>query len=164
MAEWSDAFGGVPIYLHADDAAHIRRDHPSVRLWSGEHQDIGHGMTLIRCGGHYPGGAVLHHAQGAEGRGALMAGDILQVTQDRRFVSFMYSYPNMIPLPPPAIHRIAASLEAFAFEQVFGAFANLNIARDGRWAVDRSVARYLAAIGADLRAEADIRPSVARPE
>ena len=146
MGEWSDAFGGVPIYLHADDAAHIMRDHPSVRLWSGERQDIGQGMTLVRCGGHYPGGTVLHCAHAAPGGSALLTGDILQVTQDRRHVSFMYSYPNMIPLPAPAIRRIASALEPFTFERVFGAFANLNIECDGRQAVDRSLARYLAAI------------------
>ena len=146
IGEWSDAFGGVPIYLHADDAPHIRRDHPAIRLWSGERQDIGHGITLIRCGGHYPGGTVLHHAHGAGGRGALLAGDILQVARDRRHVGFMYSYPNWIPLGPAAIRRIASALAPFAFEQVFGAFADLVIATEGRQAVDRSIIRYLAAI------------------
>ena len=149
MGEWSDAFGGVPIYLHADDASSIQRDHPAVRLWSGERQDVGHGMTLVRCGGHYPGGTVLHHAQGAGGKGALLSGDILQVGQDRRSVGFMWSYPNWIPLDAQAVRRIAKSLEGFSFEQVFGAFANLVIAADGRQLVDRSISRYLRAIGAD---------------
>jgi hypothetical protein len=49
---------------------------------------------------------VLHWAGGAEGRGALLSGDIILVAPDRMHVSFMYSYPNHIPLPASAIERI----------------------------------------------------------
>ena len=46
---------------------------------------------------------MLHWAGGADGRGALLSGDIVQVVPDRRYVSFMYSYPNLIPLPAAAV-------------------------------------------------------------
>ena len=36
---------------------------------------------------------------GADGDGALLAGDILQVTPGAHGVSFLWSYPNMLPLP-----------------------------------------------------------------
>ena len=52
----------------------------------------------------------------------LLAGDILQVVQDRRFVSFMYSYPNYIPLPAAAVRRMLALLEPYPFERVYGAW------------------------------------------
>jgi hypothetical protein len=41
---------------------------------------------------------MLHVPQVADGAGALFSGDIIQVVPDRRWVSFMYSYPNLIPL------------------------------------------------------------------
>src|SRR2546430_12685032 len=54
--------------------------------------------TLFRS--HFAGGTVLHWAGGEEGRGALLSGDIFQVVMDRRWVGFMYSYPNLIPEHP----------------------------------------------------------------
>ena len=39
------------------------------------------------------------------GRGALLSGDIVQVIDDRDWVSFMWSYPNLIPLPAREVAR-----------------------------------------------------------
>ncbi|MBV9251958.1 MAG: hypothetical protein JO227_22295, partial [Acetobacteraceae bacterium] len=105
------------------------------------------GLQLIRCGGHFAGGTVLHWAQGAEGRGALLSGDIVQVVPDRRWVSFMYSYPNYIPLGAAAVERIVEALEPFAFERIYGAFPKMTIKQDGKGALRRSAERYLRAIG-----------------
>jgi glyoxylase-like metal-dependent hydrolase (beta-lactamase superfamily II) len=146
LAEWSEAFGGVPVYLHEDDRQWAMRPHDAVRFWSGDTLEIGPGLTLIRTGGHFEGSTVLHHAAGAGGRGDLFVGDNLQVTQDRCFVSFMRSYPNYIPLNRAAVERIGAAVAPYPFERVFGAFAHRNILQDGKAAVARSIERYLAAI------------------
>jgi len=146
MVEWSDAFGGVPIYLHADDAVWVQRQSPHIRYWSGETHAIGGDMTLIRCGGHFDGGTVLHWSKALEGKGAVFAGDILQVTQDRQHVSFMYSFPNYIPLGPAAIARIEAAMRPWNYDAVFGAWWKQNILTDGKEAVSRSIDRYLSAI------------------
>ncbi len=146
LAEWSEAFGGAPVYLHEDDRPWVMRPHPAIRFWSGETLEIGPGLTLIRTGGHFEGSTVLHHADGSGGRGDLFAGDNLQVTQDRRFVSFMRSYPNYIPLNRQAVERIGAAVAPYPFERVFGAFAHRNVLQDGKAAVSRSIERYLAAI------------------
>jgi hypothetical protein len=45
---------------------------------------------LIRCGEHFAGSDVLHWSQAAESLDALLA-DTIQLAQDRRYVSFMYS-------------------------------------------------------------------------
>ncbi|TPI50388.1 MULTISPECIES: MBL fold metallo-hydrolase [unclassified Mesorhizobium] len=140
MVEWSEAFGGVPIYLHDDDRQWIMRPHPSIVSWQGETLDL----TLIRCGGHFAGGQVLHWKR--EGGNALLAGDILQVTPTRRHVSFMYSYPNYIPLNAAAVRRIAAALEPFTFDDIYGAWWNQNIIGGAKQALAASVARYLTAI------------------
>src|SRR5215475_9201635 len=71
MVEWSRAFGDVPIHLHADDHRWIMRPDPSIQLWKGETLKLLPDVTLIRCGGHFPGGTVLHWAKGAGGRGVL---------------------------------------------------------------------------------------------
>jgi hypothetical protein len=146
LAEWSEAFGGVPVYLHEDDRRWVMNPHQSIRFWSGETLEIGPGLTLIRTAGHFEGSTVLHHAAGADGRGDLFVGDNLQVTSDRRFVSFMRSYPNYIPLNRAAVERIGAAVEPYPFERIFGAFAQRNVLQDGKAAVARSIERYLAAI------------------
>jgi glyoxylase-like metal-dependent hydrolase (beta-lactamase superfamily II) len=147
MVEWSRAFGGVPIYLHAADRQWVMRPDPAVVFWDGETRSLGEGLTLIRCGGHFEGGTVLHWACGAGGRGALLSGDIIQVVADRKHVSFMYSYPNYIPLPAATVERVVRAVEPFAYDRVYGAFWDLVIAQDGKAAVKRSAERYLRAVG-----------------
>jgi hypothetical protein len=144
MVDWGRRFG-CPVYLHAGDAEWVMRPDPVVELWEGERKDLGDGLTLIRCGGHFAGGTVLHWAGGAEGRGALLTGDIVQVIPDRRHVGFMYSYPNLIPLPAAAVEAIRAALDPFAFETLYGAWWGTVIG-DGKGAVERSAARYVRAV------------------
>src|SRR5262249_1429643 len=122
MVEWAQAFK-VPIYLHAADRAWIFRNDPAIVLWEGERKELMPGLTLICCGGHYPGGVVLHWTAGAEGRGAILSGDIVQVVQDRKTVSFMRSFPNFIPMSGPAVERIVAALKPFPYDRIHGAFS-----------------------------------------
>src|SRR6201982_2834237 len=60
MVEWSRAFGGVPIHLHAADRQWVMRPDPAIKLWEGDTLPLAREMTLIRCGGHFAGGTVLH--------------------------------------------------------------------------------------------------------
>jgi hypothetical protein len=147
MVEWSRAFGDVPIYLHVADRPWVMRPDKAIVFWEGETKALGDGLTLVRCGGHFDGGTVLHWAGGAGGRGALLSGDIIQVVPDRKYVSFMYSYPNHIPLPASAIERIVNAVEPFEYERVYGAFWDMVIDRDGKAVVKRSAERYGRAIG-----------------
>ena len=144
MVEWGRRFG-CPVYLHAADAEWIMRPDPVVELWEGERKELGDGLTLIRCGGHFEGGTVLHWAGGADGRGALLTGDIVQVIPDRRHVGFMYSYPNLIPLPAAEVEAIRAALDPFAFETLYGAWWG-TVIEDGKAVVERSAARYVRAV------------------
>jgi glyoxylase-like metal-dependent hydrolase (beta-lactamase superfamily II) len=146
LADWSEAFGGVPVYLHADDRQWVTRPHPAIVHWSGDRHRICDDLLLLRTGGHFPGATMLHHARGADGKGAMLTGDIAQVTMDRRFVSFMYSYPNYMPLNATAVRRIAAAVEPLAFDRIYGAWWGRNIAAEARAAFAASVERYIAAI------------------
>ncbi|HVV57143.1 MAG TPA: hypothetical protein VHC45_02185 [Gaiellaceae bacterium] len=141
MVEWAHAFA-CPIYLHESERKWVMRPDPSVRFWEGETHRLGGGLTLVRCGGHYAGGQVLHWAD----RRALLSGDIVQVIPDRRYVSFMYSYPNLIPLPPSVVRRIGVALEPFDFETIYGAWWGRVVPSDGSGVVRRSVDRYLRAV------------------
>ena len=146
VADWSDAFGGVPIYLHGDDRAWITRPHRAIVPWSGETLKLSDDLLLLRTGGHFAGATVLHWRPGAEGRGALLTGDIATVAMDRCFVSFMYSYPNYIPLDAAAVRRIADIVAPLAFDRIYGAWWGRNIAADAKTAFNASVGRYLAAL------------------
>ncbi|HLG80789.1 MAG TPA: MBL fold metallo-hydrolase [Bradyrhizobium sp.] len=146
LADWSAAFGNAPVYLHQADSAWITRPHPAIVPWSGESVRISDDILLVRAGGHFPGGAMLHWRAGAEGRGALFTGDIATVTMDRRFVSFMRSYPNYIPLNAVAVKRIAAAVAPLAFDRIYGGWWGRNIAGGAKAAFDASVERYLSAI------------------
>jgi glyoxylase-like metal-dependent hydrolase (beta-lactamase superfamily II) len=142
MAEWAQAFG-APVYIHAADREWIARPDPAVVLWEGETRQIGDGLTLINLGVHFAGGQVLHWADGEDGAGALLSGDIVQVVPDRRWVSFMYSYPNLIPERPGVISRALELLAPYPFERVYGAWWRRVVQADGAAALRRSADRYL---------------------
>ena len=89
---------------------------------------------------------MLHDPAGADGRGTLLAGDVIQVVPDRTHVGFMYSYPNLIPLPAASVAAIAAAVAPFAFEVLYGAWWNTVARRDAKAVVERSAARYAAAL------------------
>ena len=145
MVEWSRCFD-APVYLHAADRRWVMRPDPAIEFWTEETKSLWDGMTLIHAGGHFVGGTVLHWPAGAGGKGALLAADILQVAQDRRWVSFMYSFPNYIPLPAPEIDRIVATVEPFSFDRIYGAWWDRNVESEAKDAVRRSAERYKRAL------------------
>jgi hypothetical protein len=80
MVEWSRAFD-CPIYLNAADRQWVMRPDATIKFWEGQTKEIGKGLTLIRCGGHFDGGTVLHWQKGADGKGAVLTGDILELSR-----------------------------------------------------------------------------------
>ena len=146
MVEWSRAFGGAPIHIHAAERDWVMQPDAAVRFWQGDRLELWDGLTLIRCGGHFAGAQVLYWPRAADGAGALFSGDVLQVAPDTRFVSFMRSYPNMIPLSAAAVRRVADAVEPFAFDRIYGAFWPLVTRSDAKQAVRRSADRYVRAL------------------
>ncbi|MBI1801135.1 MAG: MBL fold metallo-hydrolase [Chloroflexi bacterium] len=145
MVEWSRAFD-APIYLHEANREWVMRPDPAIVFWQGETHRLGAGITQIRCGGHFEGATVLHWAAGAGGRGALLTGDTITVVPDRRYVTFMYSYPNLIPLSAPAVRRIVKAVEPFAFDRIHGGWFERVVAADAKAAIARSAQRYIRAV------------------
>ena len=97
-------------------------------------------VTLLRLGGHFDGGTVLHWAKDD---GVLLSGDVVQVTAGANAVSFMWSYPNMLPLPAAKISDIAARLESYDFERLYSAFEGRDIAPNAKQVVMQSAQKYI---------------------
>jgi hypothetical protein len=142
---WAEAFD-APVYLHASERPWVMDPHNGVRFWDGECKELMDGLTLLRLGGHFQGGQVLHWPGGAGGKGALLTGDIVQVAADPRWVSFMYSFPNHIPLPAAEVQRIANVLVDLAFDRIYGAWWPRVVADDAHAVVQRSAERYIQAL------------------
>jgi glyoxylase-like metal-dependent hydrolase (beta-lactamase superfamily II) len=150
MVEWAEHFD-AQIFLHAKDRQWVMRESPRIHFWEGTTLSLWDGLTLINCGGHFEGGTVLHWpgaSGGGRSKGALLTGDIITVVQDRRYVSFMRSYPNLIPLGPAEINRILETIEPFSFDQIYGGWWQANITSAAKAAVTQSAQRYLRAIAA----------------
>ena len=149
MVEWSRAFGDIPIHLHEAERKWVMRPDPCVRFWSDRPPALPGGLALVRTTGHFEGYQVLHWPAGAGGRGVLLAGDQPQICMDPKQVSFMYSYPNYIPLDAPTIRHILACLESLPFDRIYGAFflrGSGIVPALGKEVVRRSAERYLRAI------------------
>ena len=149
MMEWSHIFN-APIYLHEANRKWVmRQDEKSVQYWSGDVYPLSDEITLLKVGGHFKGSTVLHWASGADGKGVILSGDTVYVVSDRRYVSFMYSYPNLIPLSAQKVRAIGDALEPYPFDRIYSGWWGRVVEKDAKNAVNRSVVRYLAALERD---------------
>ena len=143
MVEWSRAFGDAPIYVHAAHRAWILRSDPAVVAWEGTRLQLDEDLALVHCAGHFPWSAVLHAAPRADRPACLFTGDTINVLEDRENLSFMHNYPKQLPLPAPAVSRIARAVEPLAFDRVYGCWPNNRILAGAKRAVLRSAARHV---------------------
>ena len=148
QVEWAEAFQ-VPIYIHEDDKEWVNRESERIQFWSGESLKLKNGVTIHRLGGHFKGGCVLHWEKEENEKGVLLTGDIIQVVADHNWVSFMYSYPNLIPLPISKVEEIALKVTQLNFDRIYNAFHNV-VASDAKHVVQRSAERYISAINGTL--------------
>jgi glyoxylase-like metal-dependent hydrolase (beta-lactamase superfamily II) len=148
MVEWSHLLGGVPIHIHAADAGWIQRPDPAIAPWEGTPPRLPGGLSLVHTGGHFAGSQVLHWPAGAGGQGAIFVGDEANVCADPRWVSFMHSFPNYIPLGPATAERVAAALRPLAFDRIYGWRPERVVPAGARECIERSLVRHLAAMRA----------------
>jgi glyoxylase-like metal-dependent hydrolase (beta-lactamase superfamily II) len=142
IASWAREFD-AEILVPADDVAWLRAGpEPRVRLWSGV-LPVLPGVTLVQCGGHFSGSAVLHWAAGASGRGVVLSGDTIFVTPGEDRVSFIWSAPNRLPLSAAAVRGVVSAVEPFAFDRIYGGWWT-PVLRSGAWETVRASAlRYI---------------------
>lgn len=148
QVEWAETFQ-APIYIHENDQKWVTRASSWIKFWSGEELKLTDHLILSRLGGHFKGGAVLNWTRGNGGKGILLSGDIIQVVPAEGWVSFMYSYPNLIPLPISKVEAIAEDADALDFDRIYNAFHKI-IKRNGKESVQKSADRYIKALTGDL--------------
>lgn len=146
MVEWSRGLGGVPIWIHEQDAQWIQRPDPLVRTWSGTSLALPGGLSLVHTGGHFEGQQALHWPQGADGKGVLLAGDQPNVCADRRWVTFMRSFPNYIPLSGEEAERVVAALSPLAFDRLYGWTPERVLRSEAKRSLELSLVRHVRAL------------------
>jgi glyoxylase-like metal-dependent hydrolase (beta-lactamase superfamily II) len=142
IASWAREFG-AEILVPVDDASWLRAGQDvRVRTWSGT-LSVLPGVTLVQCGGHFPGSAVLHWAAGASGRGVLLSGDTIVVTPGEDRVTFVWSAPNRLPLSEAAVRGVAAAVEPFSYDRIYYGWWTPVLRCGASDVVRRSASRYI---------------------
>ncbi|PSL41785.1 hypothetical protein B0H99_10128 [Planomicrobium soli] len=144
QVEWAEVFD-APIYIHEDDRKWVTRPSAKIIYWSGETHQIDEDFIVHRLGGHFKGASILEWARGNPQSGILFTGDIIRVAADRHWASFMYSYPNFIPLPASTVKRMAERLEGIQFNRLYDAFHRI-MEEDAASRVRKSSGRYIDAL------------------
>lgn len=139
MIEWARYFD-CPIYLQEKDRQWVMDADAAIQFWEGDRLPLFSGLTLIRPGGHFPGSTVLHYAE-KEG-GMLFTGDTLYLSHDKKHISAMYSYPNVIPLAPATLFEVFEKLSDLKFDHFYGAFLWQNIHNGAKEVFINSLKRY----------------------
>lgn len=142
MQDWARVFG-AKVFVHECDRQWVVRQTAEMEYWSGDRLELMPGVTLARLGGHFPGGTVLHWSEGAQGRGVVLPGDIIQITPGAHRVSFLWSYPNMLPLSAKAVQDIAGRIGVYRFDRMYGAFEGQDMRSGAAEIVQRAAERYV---------------------
>jgi glyoxylase-like metal-dependent hydrolase (beta-lactamase superfamily II) len=142
MAEWSRAFDAEVLVPEADAAWLTCPPERPPATWSGT-REVLPGVTLVQCGGHFPGSAVVHWAEGAGGAGVLLSGDTIFVTPGEDRVTFVRSAPNRLPLPERDVRGVVEAVRPYRFDRIYGGWWKPVLRRDAKAVVERSAARYI---------------------
>ncbi|KAL5421750.1 hypothetical protein PMIN06_009261 [Paraphaeosphaeria minitans] len=133
--EWARVFG-CPVYLQEADKEWIQRkeDPQGLRRFVSGETEILPGVTSLQAGGHFPGSSFLHWDS------KLFIADTMmsvpsgfskphssKANPDAVTYSFMWAYPNMIPLPPSEVLGIWKSIKGVEFESTYGGFMGQNV-------------------------------------
>ncbi|KZF25313.1 hypothetical protein L228DRAFT_258757 [Xylona heveae TC161] len=131
--EWAQRFQ-CPVYLALEDKKWINCTEGGQkyrRFIDQQREEIVEGVTAIKTGGHFDGSMVMHWED------KLLIADTFVTVPSALYhinrvpgttsYSFMWSIPNMIPLPPLEIEKIWGALKPFEFNTTLGAFMGMNV-------------------------------------
>ncbi|KAB8229611.1 metallo-beta-lactamase family protein [Aspergillus alliaceus] len=143
--QWAEVFN-CDLFISAEDEQWLgnRADGRRLKLWTGENLPLlcSHvpgetqgesDLIVLKTGGHFPGSSVLWWKSA---RKLFIADTILIVPSGLYHIdrlpgtasfTFMWSYPNYIPLPPDDIHGIWKAIKDIDFEDTHGAFLGQDI-------------------------------------
>ncbi|KAK9797021.1 hypothetical protein WJX73_007575 [Symbiochloris irregularis] len=142
MVDWAELFD-TKIFLPetARPWADQCRNDARITFWPGNKHELADRVTILRLGGHFRSSSVLHWDNPDLG-GALFTGDTVFATPDPRWVSWMYSFPELLPLPAREVARIRDALKPWKFQRLYAAFTSIE--QDADEVVQRSAGRYIA--------------------
>lgn len=138
--EWAEVFDCL-VYIHAADDQWMFNKGPRIRFWQGSERQLWDGISIINTGGHFPGSSVLR-VPGLSADGALLAGDSIYVAKSKKHLAFMYSYPNVIPLPENELTEVIRRVEQIEFDSIYGGFEWQNLTQIAREVFKSSIERY----------------------
>ncbi|GAA3059559.1 MULTISPECIES: MBL fold metallo-hydrolase [Actinomycetes] len=137
---WAEAFSDAGVYVSAADEHWLALRPARTVVWDDRVQ-IAEDLVATQIGGHFPGSMVARW-RAPDGRGVLFSGDAIFPVADQGWVTFMRSYPNMIPLSPAVVRRLADHAAQHDYDRLYGNFAR-HISADAAAAVERSARRYI---------------------
>ncbi|KAK3720846.1 hypothetical protein LTR37_003509 [Vermiconidia calcicola] len=148
--DWAEAFD-CPVYIAAEDEEWVCRPDPDGRrrLLSGNFEDIIPGVCAAKPGGHFPGSLVLSWDKKLfiadtfvtvpvrPPSMGLLRFNVLILVQSAYYhldrppgttsYAFMWSIPNMLPLPPSELYKMWQVLKELDFESTHAAFLGTDI-------------------------------------
>ncbi|RXK35967.1 hydrolase [Tremella mesenterica] len=154
----------VPLYICEDDKPWFQRlsdvSEGEIKWWRGK-QELGPGVTVIQCGGHFEGSAILHWDRLSEPAppvddlptsptpvsGLILTADTIMVQRTQKRFTFLWSAPNMIPLNPTDVVGIWNRVKTFPFSQATSSWPGRFIRSDAKSVLEESVREYLKAMG-----------------
>jgi hypothetical protein len=142
QVEWSRALGGVPVLVSEADRQWVQRSDAAIEFIGMDDLPLLPGVTIRTMGGHFAGSKIAVWADGADGAGVVLSGDTMFPTQDGKWVAFMRSYPNHIPLSPTVVERITTAALVSQFDRLYGNFGWV-IPADAQAVVRRSADRHI---------------------
>jgi hypothetical protein len=137
---WQEAFDATVLVPEADASwMSALGVVTSFETWSSR-LELLPGVTLVQCGGHFPGSAAVHCDFG---RGVLLCGDTVLVTPGEDRASFSWSIPNHLPMNAAAVRGVWDALAPLSFDRMYAAFWNRVLYSDAKAIVHHSVTRYI---------------------
>jgi hypothetical protein len=91
----------------------------------------------------FPGSAVVHWADGAKGRGALLTGDTIVVAPGGDRVTFIWSAPNHLPLPEQGVRKVVAAVRPYRFDRIYGGWWEPVLRAGAAEVLTSSAGRYI---------------------
>jgi glyoxylase-like metal-dependent hydrolase (beta-lactamase superfamily II) len=147
QVSWARALGDVPVIVNEADAEWVRRPDALIQRFGGT-LELAPGLALHTLGGHFPGSTAALWDAGADGKGVLLAGDAIYPNPNGASVSFMRSYPNLLPLSAAVVERVAGRALALRFDRLFNNFGR-SVPDDAQRIVRESADRYIAWVRGD---------------
>ncbi|OHW95114.1 metallo-beta-lactamase family protein [Colletotrichum incanum] len=150
---WAEAFS-CKVYVSTEDGQWLTRRGEAHVLWEGQEMEFLDGQFLaVKVAGHFPGSSVLLWKNEKK----LFVADSVMVVPSGVYhvdrppgtasFAFMWSYPNMIPLSPEAVHGIWTAVAGLDFEDAHSAFAGRDARGDAKKRLLESAQLFVRSIG-----------------